>query len=154
VITLYALLSFLFAGTNTFQDSAAPQDEGNERRGSTASQLVNKSVEPSTNDAATNELNNTGDSNAAMMANNPMAMNSQVPYGLGNQADFNNSMGFPMNNMNGMSSMMGNGNWNGMNSMGKHHLRLLLFQPADDNRFQQHERHVRQLRWKHGHGHE
>jgi hypothetical protein len=50
-----------------------------------------------------------------MMGHNPMMMNSmagQMGYG------FNNGMGFGMNGVNGMSNMMGNGNWNGMNSMG------------------------------------
>lgn len=80
---------------------------------------MNKTVEPSTNDAATNEPTNTGDLSAGMLANNPMTLNGQLPYGMGNQAGFNNSMGFPMNNMNAMSNMIGSGNWNGMNSMGE-----------------------------------
>lgn len=78
---------------------------------------MNKSVESSTTQAVTDEQTNTGESNAVMMANNPM-MNDQMSYGMPNQAGFNNGMGFPMNNMNGMSNMMGNGNWNSMNSMG------------------------------------
>lgn len=104
-------LSSMYAKTNDFQESIAPPDEGIERRGSTASQLANKSIEPSASDAATGGPANTGESNAAMVANNPMMMSGQMLYG-----GFNNGMGFPMN---GMSNMMGNSNWNGMNSMGK-----------------------------------
>jgi hypothetical protein len=98
------------------QDSNAPQ-HGAERRASNASQNVTKSAEPPVTDASTDEQNNANGSNGGMMGNNPMMMNGmsgQMPYGFSNQAGFNNGM----YGMNGMPNMMGNGNWNGMNSMG------------------------------------
>jgi len=98
------------------QDSVAPQNE-TERRGSNASQNMTTSVEPSTTGAPTDEQHNANAPNGGMMGNNPMMMNGmpgQMPYGFPNQPGFNNGM----YGMNGMPNMMGNGNWNGMNSMG------------------------------------
>jgi hypothetical protein len=103
------------------QDSAAPQADATERRGSTNSQTVDKSVESSATDAPASEQNATNGPNAGMVNNNPMMANGmpgQMGYGFPNQAGFNNGMGY---NMNGMSNMMGNGNWNGMNPMGMSH---------------------------------
>lgn len=102
------------AVTNPDQDSTATQNDDTERRGSIASQSVARSVEPSAADAPADEQN-ANSANSAMMGNNPMTMNGmagQLGYG------FNNGMGFGMNSMNGMPNMMGNGNWNAMNSMG------------------------------------
>jgi hypothetical protein len=106
------------AVTNLHQTSTAPHADETERRGSIASQAMTKSVEPSAADAPTDEQNTTSGSNDGMVGNNPMMMNGmsgQMGYGFPNQPGFNNGMGFGMN---GMSNMMGNGNWNGMNSMG------------------------------------
>lgn len=103
-----------YAPTNSNQGSVASQNGEAERRGSTASQTVGKSTEPSAANALPDEQNANG-ANNSIMGNNPMMMNGmagQMGYG------FNSGMGFGMSNMNGMSNMMGNGNWNGMNSMG------------------------------------
>lgn len=59
-----------------------------------------------------------------MYGNNGMFMNgmpNQFGYGMNpNQGGFNNGMGWNgMNPINGMPNMMGDGNWNNMNPMGK-----------------------------------
>lgn len=117
---------------------------------------MTKSIEPSTADASTDGQNNATGSNGGMMGNNPMMMNGmgQMPYGFQNQAGFNNGM----YGMNGMPNMMANGNWNGMNSMGRSLHQTNEIPGLTLSRLQQHERHaqwhIQQLRWKHGHGHE
>jgi hypothetical protein len=100
--------------TDPCQDSVAPQDTDAERRGSNASQHVTKSAEPPTADAPTDEQNSANGPNGGMMGNNPMMMNGMagMPYGFPNQPGFNSGM------YGGMPNMMGNGGWNGMNSMG------------------------------------
>lgn len=62
-----------------------------------------------------------------MTGNNPMMNNMQGQMGFGFPASggFNNGMGW-----NGMSNMMANGNWNGMNSMGR--LRIRRFQTTNN----------------------
>ena len=104
------------AVTDACQESVAPQNE-TERRASNASQNMTTSVEPSTTGAPTDEQHNANAPNGDMMGNNPMMMNGmpgQMQYGFPNQPGFHNGM----YGMNGMPNMMGNGNWNGMNSMG------------------------------------
>jgi hypothetical protein len=106
-------LTFSCVVTNADQNSTTQNNE-TERRGSNASQNVNKSAEPSATDASAVEQTNASGPNGAMMGN-PMMMNGmpgQMGYGFPNQAGFNNGMGFGMNN-----NMMTNGNWNGMYPM-------------------------------------
>ncbi|KAF2821348.1 hypothetical protein CC86DRAFT_448836 [Ophiobolus disseminans] len=103
------------APLQTTEDPTAPPNDATERRASNASQSVTKSVEPSATGPPTEEQNNASGPNG-MIGSNPMMMNGmagQMPYGFPNQAGYNNGM----YGMNGMSNMMGNSNWNGMNSM-------------------------------------
>jgi hypothetical protein len=114
-----------------YQDSTVPRAHDAERRGSTNSQTVDKSVEPSATDALASEQNATNGPNVGMVNNNPMVangMSGQMGYGFPNQAGFNNGLGY---NMNGMSNMMGNGNWNGMNPMGMSHTLSIKFHQAN-----------------------
>jgi hypothetical protein len=100
------------------QESTAPQNGDAQRRGSNASRHVTKSAEPSAADAQADEQNVPTGPNGGLLDNNSMMMNGmsgQMGFGFPNQAGFNNGMGYGMN---GMSNMMGNGSWNGMNSMG------------------------------------
>ncbi|KAL5115382.1 hypothetical protein ACEQ8H_006758 [Pleosporales sp. CAS-2024a] len=101
------------------ESSTAPQDDDAQRRVSIASHAVAKNVEPCTADTPTEEQNASAINGGIMGSGNPMMMNGmagQMGYG-----GFNNGMGFGMNNLNGMASMMGsnttNNNWNGINSM-------------------------------------
>ena len=57
-----------------------------------------------------------------MMGNNPAmnGMQGQMGFGFPNQGGFNNGMAWS-----GMPNMMANGNWNGMNPMGKWRLWVL-----------------------------
>ncbi|KAF1834918.1 hypothetical protein BDW02DRAFT_568608 [Decorospora gaudefroyi] len=95
-------------------DNTTSSEITTERRGSTASQNVTRSVAPSTANGATDEQNNTNGPNGSVMGNVPMmnGMQSQMGFGFQTQAAFNNGMAW-----NGMSNMMSNGNWNGMNPM-------------------------------------
>lgn len=84
-----------------------------ERRGSTASQTVTKSMEPSgTNDPS--EVQNSVNGSSGTVMNNSMmnGMQGQMGFGFPNQGGFNNGVGW-----NGMPNMMANGNWNGMTSL-------------------------------------
>jgi hypothetical protein len=101
-----------FAVADPVQDTTS--EIKTDRRGSTASQNVTKSVEPSGAEGATDEKNNTNGANGSTMGGNPMmnGMPGQVGYGFPNQAGFNNGMGW-----NGMPNMMANGAY-GMNPMG------------------------------------
>jgi hypothetical protein len=92
------------------QDSAVPENDDLERRGSLVSQTATQSVEPSTANASADDQTKTNGP-ANMMGNNPM-MNGQMGFGFQGQGNFG-GMGF-----NGMSNMMGNANWNSMNPMG------------------------------------
>jgi hypothetical protein len=149
------LLTSSCAVADQYQTSAVLQPDETERRGSVASQSVAKDAAPSTNDAQANDQINDGPADGTTSANSTMmnGISGQMGYG-NNQAGFNN-MGW--NGMNGMSNMMGNGTWNGMNPMGKILLATSYTIPANVGRLQQyeqHDRHVRQFWWKHGHGHE
>jgi hypothetical protein len=86
-----------------------------ERRGSTASQNVTQSLEPSGTEDATDDKNDANGANGSTMATNPVmnGMPGQMGFGFPNQAAFNNGMGW-----NGMPNMMTNGAWNGINPMG------------------------------------
>ncbi|KAH8704661.1 hypothetical protein GQ44DRAFT_716409 [Phaeosphaeriaceae sp. PMI808] len=108
------------AGSVTLQtneESTAPQSDETERPGSPASHDVSKSAELSATEAPADEQCNVDGPNSNMMGNNSMMMNgmsAQMGYGFSNQTNFNNGMGYGMNNM---PNMMSNTNWNGMNSM-------------------------------------
>jgi hypothetical protein len=86
------------------QESAVPEDDDAERRGSLVSQTATQSVEPSATNAASDDQDKTNGP-ANMMGNNPM-MNGQMGFGFQGQGSFG-GMGF-----NGMPNMMG------MNPMG------------------------------------
>ena len=102
-----------FAVADLFQDNTS--EIKTERRGSTASQNVTKSIEPSGAEGTTDEQNKTNGVNRSTIDNNPMmnGVPGQMGFGFPNQTGFNNGMGW-----NGMSNMMPNGGWNGMNPMG------------------------------------
>jgi hypothetical protein len=93
------------------QDSTAPQDDNGDRRASVASQSAARDTEPPA-DGAANENTNTAD------AANTNGTPGQMGFGFPNQGSFNGMSFNGMGQMNGMSNMMGNGNWNGMNPMG------------------------------------
>lgn len=78
--------------------------------------MATQSVEPSAANASDEQANTNG--SAGMMGNGPMmnGMQGQMGFGFQGQGNFG-TMGF-----NGMSNMMGNANWNNMNSMGMSHV--------------------------------
>lgn len=92
------------------QGSAAPDNNDLERRGSLISQAATQGVDPSAANPPSDDQTKT-DEPANMAGNNPMT-NGQMGFGFQGQGHFG-SIGF-----NGMSSMMGNANWNNMNPMG------------------------------------
>lgn len=112
----------LCAITDVEQGSAAPENDDLERRGSLVSQTATQSAEPSAtaNNASSDEQNKATDA-ANATGNNPMmnGMQGQMGFGFQGQGNFG-TMGF-----NGMSNMVGNANWNGMNQMGT----LILLAP-------------------------
>ncbi|RMZ67926.1 hypothetical protein GMOD_00004005 [Pyrenophora seminiperda CCB06] len=97
------------ASVHPNEDNASTENAA-ERRGSNASQDVTK---PTATDSATDEQNSTNGANG-MMGNNTMMNGLSGPMGFGfpNQGGFANGMSW-----NGMSNMMPNGGWNGMNPM-------------------------------------
>jgi hypothetical protein len=138
------------------QDFAPLRDSENHHEEDGCESLnVTKDAKPNAADPSeagqNGQVTTTDTPNAGMMGMNPMMMNSmsgQMGFGFPNQAGFNNGMGF-------MPNMMNGGNWNAMNSMGSFSPTVTkdFFTDLVD-RFQQHERHVRQFWWEHGHGHE
>ncbi|KAF3041044.1 hypothetical protein E8E11_006794 [Didymella keratinophila] len=91
------------------KESAVPEGDDAERRGSLVSQTATQSVEPSAPNAVSDDQDKI-DGSANMMGNNSM-MNGQMGFGFQGQGNFG-GMGF-----NGMPNMMGNANWNNMNPM-------------------------------------
>lgn len=95
------------------QDSAVPEGDDAERRGSLVSQTATQNIEPFATNAASEDPG-TPNGSSNMMGNTPM-MNGQVGFGFQGQGNFG-GMGFS-----GMSNMMGNANWNNMNPLGMLH---------------------------------
>ncbi|CAO2651487.1 Nn.00g040570.m01.CDS01 [Neocucurbitaria sp. VM-36] len=106
--------------------SAQPNEETTppqvdlERRGSSALQHDDKSIEPMATISPTGENAATGAPGGIMGNQSTMnGMQDQMGFGFPNQGGFSNGMGWNgMTQMNGMSTnMMANGNWNGMSPM-------------------------------------
>lgn len=105
---------------NPVQDTTSHQVDS-ERRGSTASQNVTKSIEPPATDDPIDE-NTANGANDGMMGNQPMlnGLQGQMGFGFPTSGGFNNGMGWNgMNQMNNMPNLMASGAWNGMNPMGR-----------------------------------